>query len=139
MMWVVSLAVRRNVECQRWEHKLWGISHWAFPAGGGTAACLVPRVIQQEMSSGRSMGAVVLLLLGRSSKLFLVQRLIGLDLTGLRMRSEVKVLFFYCCGQRAVKEAEGTSFNCNKKKHCFEFHGINLGSLLPIIWRSNIA
>lgn len=127
-MWVVSLAVRRNVECQRWEHKLWGISHWAFPAGGGTAACLVPRVIQQEMSSGRSMGAVVLLLLGRSSKLFLVQRLIGLDLTGLRMRSEVKVLFFYCCGQRAVKEAEGTSLTAIKRNIVLNFMELTWGA-----------
>lgn len=32
MTWVVSLAVTGNVEQQRGKHKLWDISHWAFPA-----------------------------------------------------------------------------------------------------------
>lgn len=42
MMWVVSLAVSRNAEWQRGEHKLWGISH-GLSQLGGTAACLVPK------------------------------------------------------------------------------------------------
>lgn len=70
-----------------------------FPSWGGTAACLVPKVIQQETCSGRSMGDVALLLLGGDSQLFLVQGLIGLGLTGLHMRNEVKVLLFNCYGR----------------------------------------
>lgn len=64
MTWVASLAVTRNVEQQRGKHKLWDISHWAFQLGGN-AACLFPKMIQQESGSGKGMGDVVLLFLER--------------------------------------------------------------------------
>lgn len=64
----------------------YGVFHIGLSQLGGAAACLVPRLIQREAGSGRSMGDVALLLLGRDTKLFLVQRRIGLGLTGLHIR-----------------------------------------------------
>lgn len=54
----------------------YGIFHIGLSQLGRNAACLFPKMIQQETGSGKSMGDVVLLFLERDSKFFPLQRLI---------------------------------------------------------------